>query len=911
MTDPAAIAHFLIEDRLGQGGMGIVYRAIDQKLGRQVALKVLPAHVVHIPRKRRRFLREARAAAAVHHPSIATVYEVGVDAEGVVYIAMELVEGRTLRSVIESDGPLSLEQTKRTMIAVGEALAVAHAQGVIHRDLKDDNVMRSTDGSIKIVDFGIAKLFDPSIDPDAVDVSAETATAEGAPIGTPGYMSPEQVRGETVDARSDIFSAGVLLTKLVSGALPFAADTHVELLAAPLQQDPDLSEVPRPWLAIAARCLRRDPDKRYPDCEALLDDLRAVTEEDRAPEQDFIAAPRPSSRPLWLAAGALAIVAVATTVFMLKREPSAAPSEPTPPSSVAAAPNTNPTSLRHRSITTHEASIGSVIGAISPDGSAIAFSHTEGIFIRDIDSGDKRRIADNPRGALKPVDWLKNSDKIICRSRGGSPALWTVSSDGTREQFYAPAFMAAVSPSEKHVAIAAADGLRLVTPDRNEDRLILSLPRRQAQELGMRWSARGDRLVILRPIDDAEARTVVVETIALSASGEAIGTPQKAFEDPALVGQTAYRAAVWLPDGRFVSAITEPPPNNLGSNLWETFIDPATGKASGPLKRLTRWPTAGLWYASSSRDGKRVVVSRLEAKISVKVATLAVDRTKLAEPPAALRSDGSKHWPSTWRDDNTLIYASDRRGRLDLFAHPVDGDTPTALLAAQEHDTHGLLYGADTLWHWRLLWNDGRNGVESRLMKTSLSDNTSTMILQAALETERFTYGSASPIGAGVRCTPSRDRCMIGERRPGSFIIAELTESGRGAQIATLSDGGGITSWDMSPDGSRIAFMEARLDHATSRMRIFKQGSGHEDVSLDRGCSPTGLDWAGADELFVTCFDDGGHVLMRVSTSGDSAILHRAKPFSEMWQPIASPDGKRLAYRQDVTRSAMWLVEGW
>lgn len=884
--------------------MGVVYRALDQKLGRPVALKVLPQRAINDPRRRERFLREARAAAAVHHGGIATVYEVGVDGDGTVYIAMELVHGRTLGAIVREDGPLSKAGALEILIAIAEALAHAHDKGVIHRDLKDENVMRTDDGVIKLLDFGIAKQFDVEKTTSGLEETEEAFTVLGNPMGTPGYMSPEQARGDSVDPRADIFSFGVLLVKLVTGALPFEGKSRVELTAAPLQQDPDLSKVPSELHAIAERCLQRHVSDRFEDAHALL---AALHEAAKVPADD---APPADRRGGWVALAVAATIAAGGVAYWVGRAPSA-PSATTATAMTSGAPTVSETqtdaaALRHRAVTTESAEFGAIYGAISPKGDAVAFGHAGGLFVRDIATGQQRRLADNEKGELEPIEWLEAQQKIICVNHGESPGLWTVDlSSGKREALYAPAFMAAVAPDGKTLAIAAEDGLRLLDIEGAQDQLIVPLPRRQAHELGMRFSADGGRLLFMYPVEEDGRQTGRVQSIALPD-----GEPETAFEDMALVGQTPYRTAIWLPDGRLVVAITEPPPNNRGSNLWETRVDPSTGQASGPLTRLTSWPSAGLWYASSSRDGTRVTFTMLKSSISIMVGELTDTRDSLKGEPKPLPSDGSTHWPSAWQDETTLIYTSDRAGRLDVFAHPVNANEPKTLLGTPHHDTYAAQRDDGSLLHFRIAWDEKASGVQSELMLTTGTAHRS--LLRAPVETARFTFGSASPIGAGFRCTPDFETCVIGESRGGRFVISELDlEEGKGAQLAQVAHGGGLVSWDISPDGQRIALLEARLEHATSRMRVFNRGRGHTDVDLDRSCSPTGLDWPLADELFITCYDVSGHLLLRMTSDGQTSVLHRAASLSELWQPTVSPDAKRIMYRQDVMSSSIWLVEGW
>jgi len=208
---------FRIVRRLGAGGMGVVYEAVEESLQRTVALKVLPAELTLDPTRRSRFLREARSAAAVTHPCVATVYQVGT-AGNRVFIAIELVRGVTLRHRI-SEGPMGVDETLRVAIEIARGLASAHGAGVIHRDLKPDNVMLSRDGQVKLLDFGLAKQLTLKGAELAMSEAAHVLepSVEGRILGTPGYMSPEQGRGTAVDARSDVFSFGILLYEMLTG----------------------------------------------------------------------------------------------------------------------------------------------------------------------------------------------------------------------------------------------------------------------------------------------------------------------------------------------------------------------------------------------------------------------------------------------------------------------------------------------------------------------------------------------------------------------------------------------------------------------------------------------------------------------------------------------------------------------
>jgi serine/threonine-protein kinase len=283
-NEPERIAHFRVLGRLGHGGMGIVYRAEDEKLRRTVALKVLPRAFAKDEERRRRFLREARSGAAIAHANIATVYEVD-EADGRIFLAMELVEGETLRARI-ARGALPVAEAVRIARGIARGLARAHAKGVVHRDLKPDNVMIDGDGEPKILDFGLAKLREaaaPAGGPSALE-HAETAgpaTEEGRLLGTPQYMAPEQGKGAPTDARSDVFSFGLVLYEMCAGRRAFQGATSLDVLMA-IARDPHeplRRRVPEatPGLeAVVDRCLAKAPADRYADAGEVAAALDAL-----------------------------------------------------------------------------------------------------------------------------------------------------------------------------------------------------------------------------------------------------------------------------------------------------------------------------------------------------------------------------------------------------------------------------------------------------------------------------------------------------------------------------------------------------------------------------------------------------------------------------------------------------------
>ena len=299
------LAHFKIVEPIGQGGMGVVYRAVDEKLGRDVALKVLPDSALGDSERRARFVREARAAAALAHPSIVTIFEIGED-DGRVFIAMELIEGQSLRQQLEA-GVLDEPEALSIASSIGRALAVAHQKGIVHRDIKPDNVMLKPDAEVKVLDFGLAKwrateeaVTQPSATPEAAAAAVTAVTQAGRIMGTPAYMSPEQATGVPQHAPSDIFSLGIVLYEMLAGKRPFSGDTMPELFTALARDEAPPLKHHRSW-PLLKRALAKKPEDR-PSAAEFVEALAALRAAPTSPPQ------RPARWP-WLGVGLLAIAA--------------------------------------------------------------------------------------------------------------------------------------------------------------------------------------------------------------------------------------------------------------------------------------------------------------------------------------------------------------------------------------------------------------------------------------------------------------------------------------------------------------------------------------------------------------------------------------------------------------------------
>src|SRR5947209_1781900 len=290
------LLHYRITEKLGVGGQGEVYKAVDTKLGRTVVIKILPPELTVKEANLKRFEREARLASSLDHPNICTIFDLD-EAGGVHYIAMQYVEGRNVRQLV-SGRPLELKSALLIAIQVADALAAAHARGVIHRDIKSGNVMVTDTGQVKVLDFGLAKL----LDDDAAQkqgIHQTQLTEVGVPYGTPTHAAPEQARGDRVDSRADIFSTGVLLYELLTGTWPFRGKTSIDVRHAVLHDQPKpLAEarpgyVPPRLQQILDRTMAKDPRDRYQKISEVRDDLRKVLQEVSTGEQ-FEVAPAPA-----------------------------------------------------------------------------------------------------------------------------------------------------------------------------------------------------------------------------------------------------------------------------------------------------------------------------------------------------------------------------------------------------------------------------------------------------------------------------------------------------------------------------------------------------------------------------------------------------------------------------------------
>jgi len=396
------LSHYRILEKIGEGGMGVVYRAEDTRLKRSVALKLLPPQRVSDPARKRRFIKEARAASALTHPNIVTIYDID-QAGGMDFIAMEYVAGKTLDRQIPRKG-MALDKVLGWGIQIAEALYAAHAAGIIHRDLKPSNIIESNNGQVKILDFGLAKLAERETaggtTAEADRTSALPATDEGMILGTVTYMSPEQAQGKKVDARSDIFSFGAVLYEMISGGRAFEAESVAETMAAIIRDEPKplgqvRNDVPDELARIIHRCLRKEPDRRFQSILDVSVELQEVQEALRSHPE----AGQPRVRNLrWIVP--VVVIAVALIIGWWLRRPA----------------HELPAVLTAVPLTTYPGAENSP--AFSPDGHQLAFfSNREkednwDIYVKTVGSGEALRLTSDPGVETNPA-WSPDGSQIL------------------------------------------------------------------------------------------------------------------------------------------------------------------------------------------------------------------------------------------------------------------------------------------------------------------------------------------------------------------------------------------------------------------------------------------------------------------------------------------------------------------
>jgi eukaryotic-like serine/threonine-protein kinase len=696
------IRQYRIESKLGEGGMGIVYRAYDLNLNRPVALKILlPDKVTDVERKRR-FVQEARMASALNHPNIVTVHDIASEA-GVDFIVMEYIRGRTLDQVVPRRG-LRVGEALRYAAQVADALAAAHAADIIHRDLKPSNVMILDDGRAKVLDFGLAKLTEPeSADDEATRTLGTVAplTEEGKIVGTLAYMSPEQAQGNKLDLRSDVFSFGSLLFEMLTGRRVFQRETKAATLSAILRDEPPpmselAPEVPREVENLVLRCLRKDVRRRpqhFGDLKLALEELREQS------ESGTLAAPPGTSRrihwPVWAALLGLVLVCASLAGWKLLWRPSTVP-------------ESGPVLTR----LTSDAGL-TTDPAISSDGKLLAYASDRAgkgnldIWVQQMAGGEPLRLTTGPADNRQP-DFSPDGTRIVFRSDREGGGIYIVSTFGGAVRLLAkrgitPRF----SPDGQSVAYQVVNSLAckiyVVPAAGGESR---QLDPTFADAHSPVWSPDGKSVLVTGrvkpempidlwytlPADGSKAREIAARDRLMRAGVQLSGTS-------GTIGGWLRPAGAAKDDlVLFTGKVRDT------TNVWQLSLDRSTAQPAGDPVKLTLGQNERLpRSAPNDAPGKRIVFAAVEINDDLYAVSLDANRGVAAGEPQRLTENlASDRNPYLSTDGRTLLYESWQGGAADLrkqsFPDRVDAAFGFAALKPNEpilsHD--GIKLAFDT-----------------------------------------------------------------------------------------------------------------------------------------------------------------------------------------------------------------------
>ncbi len=591
------VGRFEILSLLGTGGMGEVYLADDRQMNRKVALKLLPAHFTKSPDRVARFQRESRAASGLNHPNIITIFEIGQE-RGIHFITSEYIEGDTLRQKI-ADGRLTLKESLEIAVQTASALAAAHEAGIIHRDIKPENVMVRPDGYVKVLDFGLAKLTEPT-QSDADQSVLNLSTQSGMVLGTINYMSPEQALGRETDNRSDIFSLGIVLYEMVTGKQPFKGQTAASTFDAILHKAPapvtgsgaDHSTELEP---VINRALEKDRDLRYQtaiDFRAALKglhrnlDSRPVGLPETGPRSNGAAVSNQVSRWWKWAAVALAVTSVVSLAGLLFTRGLAERKEP---------------DWLDASATKISLTAGlEQFPSLSPDGKSLIYaSQLSGdwdIYLKRVGSKKAINLTEDSKETDTQPAFSSDGTRIAFRSgrSGGGIFVMTETGESVR-QVTDFGFNPAWSPDGKQIVCSEVftdsfgrdqvpGRLYIVEVETGESRVLT-----EGDAVNPSWSP-GDKRIAYWGVEKGGQRDIW--TIP-ARGGEAVKLTNDAFID---------WNPVWSPDGQFIYFVS----NRKGTmNIWRVGVDEASGKASGEPE-LVPTPAITSQHISFSRDGKQL-----------------------------------------------------------------------------------------------------------------------------------------------------------------------------------------------------------------------------------------------------------------------------------------------------------------
>jgi eukaryotic-like serine/threonine-protein kinase len=909
-----------IVSQVGVGGMGEVYRARDSKLDRDVALKILPVELASSRERMLRFMQEAKAAAALNHPNVAHVYEIG-EYDGLNFIAMEFVDGSTLREKIHYERT-ELKKLIRYLQQVATGLAKAHAAGIVHRDLKPDNIMIARDGYAKILDFGLAKLVEiPTPGPgrgtisDAATVALEPHSIPGRLMGTIGYMSPEQAQGKAeIDHRSDIFSFGCMLYEAVTKQRPFQGESNVQSLykicyePAPLIAEFNPT-APRELQKIVRRCLEKDPDERYHSIQDVALELREVRREMEGDTQLDATLPPHSGGSITSSIDRSAVPPPPATATFAEQT-STGEVLPEHTTSIAGGPlgkswlhrpavqipffvlllgtglivwkilgpaRSEPFRVMNMTRLTTGGRIGNAAirgyTSISPDGKYVVFRTTENgrdsLWVRQVSTGSLVKIVPDVEGKIGGTTFSRDGELIYYSLFDTNDPLGTLYQlpvlGGTPQRIMRGVTSPVTfSPDNKQLAFirpsASESALMIANIDGSGERKLATrqLPDYFSQAGGPAWSPDGTTIVC------------GAGSFTGNLAATIIAVPVRGGAEKAIVTHTwvSVSRVLWLGDGSGLIATAVPELVSAGTQLW--YVSYPDGKVRRITNDLNAYGTSSLGLTS---DSKTAVTVQADKSAQIWVMTAGDDASKARQITNG-KYDGDS---IAWTAEGQILYTTPSGEQTDIWTTAADGSSSKQLT----NDTYSEGLGCAPAGQY-LVFSSNRSG-NFNLWRMAKSGGEQTQLTQG-------TEVDSQPI-----CSPDGQWIIFRSFRQGKSTFWKVPISG--GSPAQLTDRS--SSWAaISPDGKLVAVRYFDVNGNANKIAIVPFSGGEPIKTLDVSVSvrDVGLGWT-ADSGSVVYVDsrDNADNLWSMPVDGSAAKQLTNFKSGLIFAFQVSPDGKQLA----------------